>query len=417
MTNPLNRLFLDWQNTTPGSGIMLKFYNATEVGDFYGTGGGTDPNSFYSMAKTFFKYNTPGAVFTTTRTALGQRPHLIPRDVQVTLEQLQSIHGPFSLTFNGHVYDGHVTMAGVTSWAQVAVRLQWAINQTLPVEATTSNSVIESQVQPFQGYAKGSQIYVTDGTLLKVGGHIYGPGLGHPNLDGSQLINYHPGDKNLPIGVTGHYSVFSAAWDTPVEAMEDCYSILHAGPGTGMIETGDQVLGPGIPLKTAVIEDLGGGDWLLNNSIDYTGPLSFTSTPMTVSDNEFVGVTHNRVSLEIQPDGAFGYDDAPSTLSYMTGPVADALGLSEATGAIDSWQGGLHQSMGSFLNGLASHDDFGSFQGIQAARFGSLWSDWSVTHGGDPAFINLTNTTYPAGQNQQHPVGLTRGYLTCAPSY
>ena len=45
-----------------------------------------------------------------------------------------------------------------------------------------------------------------------------------------------------------------------------------------------------------------------------------------------------------QPNGYFGFDHNPSSLSYMSGTAAAALGLTQASGAINSTPGGQHPS-------------------------------------------------------------------------
>ena len=61
---------------------------------------------------------------------------------------------------------------------------------------------------------------------------------------------------------------------------------------------------------------------------------------------------------------AFGFDNNPSDLSYMSGTAAAALGLTQASGAIDSSPGGQHPTMAQFMNNLVQNEtnQFGSFQ-------------------------------------------------------
>ena len=65
-----------------------------------------------------------------------------------------------------------------------------------------------------------------------------------------------------------------------------------------------------------------------------------------------------------QPNGDFGFDNNPSSLSYMSGTAAAALGLTQASGAIDSSPGGQHPTASEFMNNLVQNEtsQFGSFQ-------------------------------------------------------
>ena len=101
-----------------------------------------------------------------------------------------------------------------------------------------------------------------------------------------------------------------------------------------------------------------------------------TATPLQVTNVSFIGATENNDFFEIQPNGAFGFDQNPSSLSYMSGTAAAALGLTQASGAIDSTPGGQHPTTAQFMNNLVQNENnqFGSFQTTEPRPgFRRLW--------------------------------------------
>ena len=60
------------------------------------------------------------------------------------------------------------------------------------------------------------------------------------------------------------------------------------------------------------------------------------ATPLTVGNYSAIGATANNDFFNVSTNGEFGYDNNPSSLSYMGGTAAAALGLTQASGARDS---------------------------------------------------------------------------------
>ena len=83
-----------------------------------------------------------------------------------------------------------------------------------------------------------------------------------------------------------------------------------------------------------------------------------------------IGATENNDFFDVQPNGSFGFDNNPSSLSYMSGTAAAALGLTQASGAIDSSPGGQHPTTAQFMNNLVQNEtsQFGSFQSNRAPK-------------------------------------------------
>ena len=141
--------------------------------------------------------------------------------------------------------------------------------------------------------------------------------------------------------------------------MTETYGILNIGTVTsGTVAVGEEVTGAGIPQHTAIIADLGNGQWLVNNDVNISSgeTIKMKETPLTVSANKYTGATQNNWFYEVQPNGAFGYDNNPSTLSFASGSAADLLGLSQAYGAMDSSPGGQHPSINTYMSNIINNE-------------------------------------------------------------
>ena len=150
-----------------------------------------------------------------------------------------------------------------------------------------------------------------------------------------------------------------------------------------------------------------------------------TATPLVVNYNTLAGDQRN--FFEIQPNGQFGYDYNPSTLSYMGGTAADALGLTQASGALNSFLGGALPSASAFMNNVvqSEYSQFGSFQAtwetlaeLDPAYLGDL-AAWAPLTGDLYTFLNQwTNTTPPAGSSlpTTDPAGSYSGPGASAPT-
>ena len=130
------------------------------------------------------------------------------------------------------------------------------------------------------------------------------------------------------------------------------------------------------------------------------------ATPLVVNYNSFGGATSQRNFFEIQPNGQFGYDYNPSTLSFASGTVADELGLTQASGALNSSPGGALQSASVFMNNLVQNEysQFGSFQAtwqtlaeLDPEYLGDL-AAWAQSTGDLYTFLNQWTEHHPAGR-------------------
>ncbi len=375
-----DRLVVVSEDTVPAN-TALSFTSDESVNDYFSV------NSFAArIASDFFRSNGPGATLSFIRCGLGQRPHLIGANIRGALGKLQN--GTVFLTFHGFNYGGAVRLAGATSLGDVAARIQDALNNNRPTAGTADGSIVGRTVH-FTARAHGSQFYVTSiqsGGDLVLGGRVFGAGVREaPPFN--QLIY----DHTPPRGEPGHYSTFSGGNFIPKpEPMTETYGILTLGSNvTGNVAVGEEIIGAGIPPLTAVVANLSGttapgSRWLINNDVNISGDhLTFIAPAISVTGYS----EGDRSFIEIAPNGAFGFDKDPSNLSYVSGTAATELGLTQASGAIDSSPGGQHPTFGHFMDEVLTwHNQYGN-----PIVFGSVETDspgldgelraWAASHG------------------------------------
>jgi hypothetical protein len=182
---------------------------------------------------------------------------------------------------------------------------------------------------------------------------------------------------------------------------------------SGQIKAGDHLSGPGVMANTAIVKDLGGGNWLVNNAQAISShpnvTFNVTAPELTVQSNQLGGPTgakHN--FLEVSVGGEYGFDESPSSLSFASGSAADLLGLSNTgTGgqpgdhAMDSSPGGqrisILQMMENFIALAAlARDPFGSFQSAEP-RLDGAFEYWQQHHSSYTFLPNNHKTTTLAG--------------------
>jgi hypothetical protein len=407
----LARTFVDWQNNTPDT-ISVAYTSQTAVENFYGV---SSQEAAWSRAFFAGYANVPGVTAYFTRENFGQRPHLIGGNINaiVAANNWGAVNGPITIVFNNWTYNGNVNLSGAISSADAAIKLYTAINKNRPVLATSHNDTITAQSVAFTGhFSHGAQLVVnaiTPGVTIPIGGIINGNGVIADTPSANTLIFQHDGDP----GGVGDYSVFGQNWVPPAgklsgEPMTETYGLLTVGSvQSGSMQVGEEVNGPGVPLFTYLEQDLGpapggGENWLVNNAINASGNFSFLAPELTVQDNEVAGRTQNNSYFMIQPQGASGFNQNPSTLSYATGTAADELALSQAFGAIDSALGGEHQSVNTSINGMITNVDqfgnpihFGSFASLDP-RLNDNIAAWIDSQPG--VAYQLFTVKAPAGQ-------------------
>ena len=230
---------------------------------------------------------------------------------------------------------------------------------------------------------------------------------------GAQIIEQLSGTP----GGAGEYSLFSNYGTvSTAEAMTETYGVLTVGAvNSGTVALGQQVTGAGVLPLTAIDGHLSGSGpgstWIVSNAQTVAGDLTTTAPPLAVS-------LDNNNFLDVQPNGWFGFDNDPSDLSYMSGTAAAALGLTQASGAIDSSPGGQHPTTAQFMNNIVQNEtnQFGSFQSNEP-RFDQALAAWAQKTG-LYQFLSTNLTTSRAGSSlpTTDPAGTWSGPGASAPT-
>ena len=165
--------------------------------------------------------------------------------------------------------------------------------------------------------------------------------------------------------------------------MTETYGVLTVGNViSGPVAVGEKVTGPGVALPITAIDGPGPrpGTWLVN-TIQTVGAenMTMTATPLVVNYKSYGGATSLRNFFEIQPNGQFGYDYNQSTLRFASGAAADELGLTQASGALNSTPGGALQSAAVFMNNLVQNE---------YSQFGSFQATWQTLAELDPKYLD-----------------------------
>ena len=380
----LNRLFLVGLNNTPDNAV-LSFNSATAVANYYGA-----TSREASLANEFFAgYGGTSATMLFTRYGSIRRPHLLGANISnLTLNQLQSISGSLAITFQGYTYSGPINLSGVESFQAAASAIQAALNSHLQVAAVTAGSSITPVSVSFTGSLTGAFIQVTSVSSgsIELGAQLSGPGIRAGNNQIVAQLNGTPGGAGL-------YTLYVGAGTVSSETMTETYGVLTVGAVTsGTVAVGQKVTGAGVLPLTAIDGNLSGSGpgstWLVNNAQTVAGEnITTTATPLTVvlnwNNQPIIGATENNDFFDVSPNGDFGYNNNPSSLSYMSGTAAAALGLTQASGAINSTPGGQHPTVSEFMNNLVQNEysQFGSFQnniGVMAQGSSAIWRIWRL---------------------------------------
>ena len=339
----------------------MSFNSETAVVNFYGVG-----SAEAGLGAQFFaEYGTAATMLFARYPVGGNRAHLFGANVSnLTLQQLQAINGPLSITSQGYLFSGSVNLSGVASFTAAAVAIQAALNQNLPVAAVTTGDSIAPVSVSFTGTTSGLLLQVTSisSGSIEIGALISGAKVPAGTQINAQL-------SGAPGGV-GLYSLYVPAGTIASESMTESYGVLTVGSvSSGTVADGEQVTdasGQVIP-DTAIESNLSGSGagstWLVNNALTVSSEnMTMTAAPLSVVYTAITGDTANRGYFSIQQNGDFNFDS--SSLTYATGSAAAALGLTQAAGASLSPVGTSITSASAFLNNLVQTENgqFGSFQ-------------------------------------------------------
>ena len=419
----LDRLFLIPDNTAPRSSV-LSFQSETAVANYFGV-----RSTEASLANEFFAgYSGAPATMLISRYTGGGRRHLYGVNISnLTLNQLQSISGSLSIAFQGYTYSGSINLSGVTSFTAAAGAIQAALNSSAPVAAVTAGSSIAPVSVSFTGSLNGVFLQVTSVSSgsIELGAQISGPGI----AAGAQIVRQEDGTPGGP----GLYVLYVSGGTASSETMTESYGVLTVGSVTsGTVANGEHVTGAGVASLTAIEDNLSGSGagstWVVNNAQTVAAEdMTMTAAPLSVIYNSVVGATANRDYFTVQPNGDFGFDNDPSSLSYMGGTAAAALGLTQASGALDSTPGGNPTSVAAVMNNLVQNENsqFGSFQATwtQLAQedpeyLGDM-AAWAQSTDGLYQFLSqYTEATSPAGASMPttDPAGTYSGPGASAPT-
>ncbi len=420
----LNRLFIFFQKIVP-SNFVLSFHSVTAVENYFGV-----TSSEAALAQEFFAgYAGTSATMSFTRFALGQRPHLLGANISnLTPAQIQGINGSLAITFQGWTYSAPINLSGVGSstkecFFNAATAIQTALNSNLPVAAMTAGSSITPESVSFTASVDRDQLYITSVSSgsIEIGGIISGPGI----AAGSIIINQLSGAPGGP----GQYATYSFPGNVSSETMTETWGVLKVGAvNSGTVALGEQVTGAGVTPLTGIEGNLSGSGagstWLVDYAPAQTVAaenLTMTAPSLSVDCDAnlhqiIVGKTKDNDFFNISPNGNFGFDYNPSSISYMSGTAAAELGLTKGSGAVNSSPGGQHPTTAQFLNDIVQkYGQFGSFQ-TNVPRAQQALAAWAQSTG--YRFIRSINSTPPAGASlpTKDPAGTYSGRGASAPT-
>jgi hypothetical protein len=393
MTKSTNRIVISGNSNVSTS--VTWYSNAQQVLAYFGSGPGAGPE--YGDAQAFFQNAPAGTLLGVVRMDKGQRPHLGSANWNgIPLSYLQSIQGNLNITLDGFNYSANINLAGTQSLGDAAKTIQTALYNNTHL-ATLYNCTIVPKTITFQGdFAGGAaQLTETSGPPLVIGGVLGG----NPNLStvagATQLIF---GPPNRP---ADHYSTQAAAgnFSTP-ETMTETYGVLEdLGGYAGTLNVGDRLAaGSGGPLadSTAILQDLGGGDYVINNiPLAPVNDMNLFTTPkrMTV---DAVQVSPTNQILEVQPGPQYGDNENASSIGFATGSAANSLLLTQVEGAWDSPTGGNNETTAQWASKIVreTNGNFGSFEtsGLMD-RFDPALEKWSL-HAGNGREIYSSPTPW-----------------------
>ncbi len=373
-------------------------------------------------------YAGTSATFEVTRQPGSRRPHLLSANLaHDTMAELDAINGTLDITFNGNPYDANINLAGVTSFLAAAHTIQVQVNAHLSVLAATTASSITPETTSFTGSINGGTLTVTSITSgsIERGGLVSGP------KDSADQIERQM--SGTPGGV-GTYGLFAGAGhDVSSEAMTETYGMLTVGSVTsGNVALGELVTGAGVALNTLIITNLSGSGagstWVVDNSQTVAAEnLNLRETPLAVELNweglPIIGATEDNDYFDVTASPYADFDYNPSTLSYVSGTAATALGLTQASDAILSPQGGQELTVAEAMNELVKGGaQFSSYQNIDELTspiYDASLEAWETSQlGAGHDFSSLTGRTNPAGSSlpTTDPAGTYSGPGASAPT-
>jgi hypothetical protein len=228
-------------------------------------------------------------------------------------------------------------------------------------------------------------------------------------MAGAQIVTQRTG---TPGGPGLYYLYVSGGGDFSSETMTETYGVFTVGSVTsGTVAVGQEVTGAGVLPLTAIDGNLSGSGpgstWLVNNAQTVAGEnITTTATPLSVVNESRIGATANNDYFDVSPNGAFGYDYNPSSLSYMSGSRGRAGSDAKVWGHRLN-AGGELPSASAYMNNLVEKEtsQFGSYQATNALlaqvdpTYQGDLAAWAKSTDGLYTFSSQTATTSPAGSS------------------
>jgi hypothetical protein len=394
-SNPyaLDRLFLESNEDTPLYDV-LSFTSETGVANYYGK---SSPEA--RLASEFFAgYTGTAAHMLFTRYPdLPARAHLYGSNVDLTLPEMQEIHGTLAITSQGYNYSASINLAGVKSIGAGVKAIGAALNENLPVAAVTSGSSIAPKSVSFKGSVNAAVLtvsHVSSGTI-QIGSMIAGNGI----PTGTNITNQPQITAQLSgtPGGAGRYALFLREGYISSEPMTDSYGVLTAGSTrSGQVNAGEQVSGANILPHTAIEENFrgSGNKWVVDLTQTVASErMTMTGAPLYLNYKTVKGATENSGHFLLQQWPTFNY--ATSSLTYMTGSAAGKLGMSQRSGAFDSSTGQIVTSASQWMDDFIANfsDRFSSFQTTYSPKKAtppgeqSALEQWADSTGGQYTYL------------------------------
>ena len=362
--NP-NRLIIIGTDDAPAAPQALAFTCAADVATYFGS-----DSHEAKLATEYFGANgqCDGDTLYFTRWGLNQRPHLEQKHGL----NMTNVKGSLSITFNGDTYATNVNLTGATILTNQAGMIEKRLN------ASRKSSMITGTITPelvtFNATISREIVTVTssDGPLV-TGGEMMGDGFAT-----QQIVFYDTSKQEATLFKTSIGDRLSGTF-------EEAYGLLTT---SAHVTLGEEVSSGSY--NGYVDKKLSASDtYVLSQAptSEISGGITTRPTPLTINTG--------RGYLDIAPDGYAGFNNNPSELSYASGTAADALGLSQTSGAMLSPLGGQHQSAETQLDGLlANNVNFGSYQSMVPNRE-NIFEPWGLATGHD--FITTSYVTTLAG--------------------
>lgn len=302
----------------------------------------------------------------------------------LTLAQVQALSGSLTITVDGYPRTASaLNLSAATSYTAAASLIQAGLNSALANVASVTGS-IAPQTSSFTGSIAGNVLTVngvTSGPIVP-GSVITGAGVSAGTTVTSQLSG--------ASGGPGTYAVNSAQIVSNGALTGSVGVLTVTAVTSGTLSTGQTLAGSGVTTGTVVAgygtgTGLAGTYYVTPSQTVTSGTITAAPTPVVAS---FDSVSGGLVVTS-------GFSGAASSVGYASGSLADALYLSQATGAVLS-QGSDAMTPGAFMTALTQitqnwvsfttmFDPDGGLNGTNTQKL--LFSTWTNAQNNRYAYV------------------------------